>query len=407
MTLFSNPFRKKSAEILDTPDKIATALEEYLSSYQSETGMKVTKDTAMRAATVFGCVRVLCESVGMLPCKLFEQAGLSKNTATDHWLYQLLAVQPNGYMTPQEFWELVVANLSWSGNFYAYKVRVRDEVRELLPLANSSVKPKLGSDWVPEYEVTFANGKKETLTQDDIWHVRLFSKDGLNGLSPIAYARESIGLSLAAQKQGARWFANGVAPSGVLSTDSKLTNDAMDRLAKQFKEKHVGSSNISNPLILELGLKWLSTSMNAQDLQFLETRKFQRDEICAMFRVPPHMVANMDKATFSNIEHQSLSFVTNSLVPYLTRIEQRISIGLIPHGDRAKYFAKFNTGALLRGDMKARFESYRTGIQHGILSPNEARAFEDWNPREGGDIYLTPMNMTTDPEADESENKKP
>lgn len=402
MTLFRNPF-KKNIDIIDTPDKLDDAIHSYLSAYASHTGMTVTKDTAMRASTVFGCIRVLSESVGMLPCKLYEQVGDLKNPAIDHHLYRVISVAPNSYMTPQEFKELIVHDLCGDGNFYAYKNIVRGEVRELLPFRPSAVVAKLNKNWQPEYDVSFQDGTKKTLSQKEIWHVRLFTKNGLKGLSPIAYARDAIGLSLGAQEQGARWFKDGVAPSGILSTTETLTDASFARMQKEFKEKNGGLSNIHNPLILEGGLKWLSTSLTAEDMQFLETRKFQRDEICAIFRVPPHMVANLEKATFSNIEHQSLSFVTNSLVPYLTRIEERIQIGLLPPSDQTRFFAKFNANALLRGDIKSRFEAYMKGIQNGIMSPNEARAFEDWNPREGGDIYLTPLNMTTNPENEDDE----
>jgi HK97 family phage portal protein len=152
-------------------------------------------------------------------------------------------------------------------------------------------------------------------------------------------------------------------------------------------------------MILEMGLEWKPVGLNSEDSQFLETRKFQRDEICAIFRVPPHLVANLDKASFNNIEHLGLSFVNYSLIPYITRIESRINVGLLKKEDQGKYYAKFNVAALLRGDLQSRYESYGTGINWGILSPNDCRDLEDMNPRDGGDIYLTPLNMTTTPEA--------
>lgn len=220
----------------------------------------------------------------------------------------------------------------------------------------------------------------------------------------MAYARQAIALGLATEEHGARLFRNGAVTSGVLQTEQRLDDKAFERLQKQFNEDHIGLTNAHKPMILEMGLSWKPIALNQEDSQFLETRKYQRDEICAIYRVPPHMIANLDRATFSNIEHQSMSYVNYSLVPYLTRIESRIRVGLIPRSEQATHYAKFNTAALLRGDLQTRFDSYGKGINWGILSPNECREMEDRNPREGGDIYLTPTNMTTKPEAADAGN---
>lgn len=396
--MFSSLFRKET-QILDTPEKIAAALQDY----QTVTGQTVTTSRAMQMSTVFGCVRVLAESVGMLPCKLYQEAGRERKVATTHKTHQLISVAPNGYMTAQEFWELLVTCLCLRGNFYAYKVVALGQVQELLPINPGSVKPKLNDDWTVSYEVTFKSGQTKTLTQDEIWHVRLFTLDGLNGLNPIAYARQAIALGLSTEEHGSRLFTNGAVTTGVLKTEQTLTEEAFKRLKTQFHEEHAGVANTYKPMILEMGLDWKPISLNAEDSQFLETRKYQRDEICAIFRVPPHLVANLEKATFNNVENLGLAFVNYSLVPYLTRIEHRIKVGLLKQADQGKHYAKFNAGALLRGDLKGRYDSYGKGIQWGILSPNDCRENEDLNPREGGDIYLTPMNMTTKPEANDAD----
>ena len=343
----------------------------------------------------------------MLPCRLMEQNGRTRLPATSHPLYRLLNVAPNDYMTAQEFWELLTACLCLRGNFYAYKVKgLGDRVSELLPLDPGSVEPKLDANWNPVYRVTFRDGTSDVLTQDEVWHVRLMTLDGLVGLNPVAYAREAIALGLDTEEHGARLFRNGAVTTGVLQTEQTLSDAAFKRLKDDFAERHGGLANNHKPMILEGGLQWKPISLNAEDSQFLETRKFQRDEICGIFRVPPHLVASMERATFSNIEHQGLSFVNYSLVPYLTRIERRIQVGLMRPEDQTRYYAKFNSGALLRGDLKARYESYGRGIQWGILSPNECRELEDLNDREGGDVYLTPTNMTTMPEG-ASDEKTP
>lgn len=375
-------------------------------TYDSYTGRQVTTLRAMQMTAVFGCVRVLSESVGMLPCSLFQRTDKGKFPAVKERLYKLLSLKPNGYMTPQEFWELVMVCLCLRGNFYAYKVKAFGEVVELLPLNPDSVTPQLNERWEPVYSVTFPDGSRDVLTQEEIWHVRIFTLDGLKGVNPVAFARHAIALGLATEEHGSRLFGNGAITSGTLETDQLLSDEAFARLKSEFHEEHQGLGNAHKPLILEQGLKWKSISLNAEDAQFLETRKFQLEEICRMFRVPQHLVQNTDRATFSNIENLGRGFINYSLIPYLTRIEQRINIGLVKSDNIGEFYAKFNAGALLRGDTKSRFDSYKTAIQWGIYSPNECREFEDMNPREGGDMYLTPMNMTTDPNEDKEEAPK-
>lgn len=396
MGIFNKLFRRKGA-VIDSPQALS---EELGITYDSISGRHISGNKAMRMTTVFGCVRVLSESVGMLPCRLLEQSERNRTPAYGHNLYRLLNVAPNDYMTSQEFWELLITCLCLRGNFYAYKVAgLGNRVSELLPLDPGAVQPKLDSQWNPVYTVTFPDGSQDVLGQDKIWHVRLMTLDGLMGLNPIAYAREAIALGLDTEEHGAQLFRNGAVTTGVLQTEQSLSDKAYERLKSDFEERHGGLANNHKPMILEGGLSWKPISLNAEDSQFLETRKFQRDEICSIFRVPPHLVANMERATFSNIEHQGLNFVNYSLIPYLTRIEHRIRVGLLRPDEQGKYYAKFNAGGLLRGDLKARYDSYGKGIQWGILSPNDCRDIEDMNPRDGGDIYLTPTNMTTKPES--------
>lgn len=393
--------RKSGPQIIDTSEKLAQALG---AGYETNSGQQVTTTSAMQQLVVFNCVRVLAESVGMLPCSLFKQTGKQRVAATSNRLYPLLTVAPNGYMTAQEFWELLVACLCLRGNFYAYKVKALGNVVELLPINPDSVTPKLTDDWKVEYTVNFKSGPK-VLTQDEIWHVRLFTLDGLHGLNPIAYARQTLGLGQAMDAHAAKLFTNGAVTSGVLQTNQTLTDEAFKRLKTEFQGEHMGVANAHKPMILEMGLDWKPISLNAQDTQFIESKRLTEAQLCGLFRVPPHLVANMDKMTLNNIEHMGMSFVNYSLVPLITRIEHRIQVGLLNEKDRLTHYAKFNAGALLRGDLKGRYESYGKGIQWGILSPNDCRELEDLNPREGGDVYLTPMNMTTKPEASDDANK--
>lgn len=387
--------RKAGVQVIDTPEKLAQALG---TGYETNAGQRVTTTSAMQQLVVFNCVRVLAESMGMLPCRLLKQTGRVRLPATDHRLYPLITMAPNSYMTAQEFWEMLVACLCLRGNFYAYKVMALGNVVELLPLSPDIVTPKLKDDWSVEYKVNFESGV-QTLTQDEIWHVRLFTLDGLNGLNPIAYARQALGLGQAMDAHAAKLFTNGAVTSGVLRTEQQLTDEAFGRLKTEFQGEHMGVANAYKPMILEMGLDWKPISLNAQDTQFIESKKLTEAQICGLFRVPPHLVASMEKMTLNNIEHMGMSFVNYSLVPIMTRIEHRIQVGLLSEKDRLTHYAKFNAGALMRGDLKGRYESYGKGIQWGILSPNDCRELEDENPRDGGDIYLTPMNMTTNPEA--------
>lgn len=393
--------RKSDTQVIDTPEKLAQALG---AGYESNAGQRVTTTSAMQQLVVFNCVRVLAESMGMLPCRLLKQAGRVRLPATGHRLYPLITMAPNSYMTAQEFWEMLVACLCLRGNFYAYKVKALGNVVELLPLNPDIVTPKLKDDWTVEYKVNFKSGV-QTLTQDEIWHVRLFTLDGLNGLNPIAYARQALGLGQAMDAHAAKLFTNGAVTSGVLRTEQQLTDEAFGRLKEDFQGQHMGVANAYKPMILEMGLDWKPISLNAQDTQFIESKKLTEAQICGLFRVPPHLVASMEKMTLNNIEHMGMSFVNYSLVPIMTRIEHRIRVGLLNEKDRLTHYAKFNAGALMRGDLKGRYESYGKGIQWGILSPNDCRELEDENPREGGDIYLTPMNMTTKPEAADDADK--
>lgn len=386
---------KGDPQIIDTPEKLAQVLG---AGYETQSGQRVTTQSALQQLTVFNCVRVLAESIGMLPCRLLKQTGKVRLPANTHRLYPLLTMAPNGYMTAQEFWEMLVACLCLRGNFFAYKVVALGNVVELLPINPDSVTPRLKDDWTVEYTVNFKTGTK-VLTQDEIWHVRLFTLDGLNGLNPIAYARQALGLGQAMETHAAKLFTNGAVTSGVLQTSQELTDEAFNRLKTEFQGEHMGVANAYKPMILEMGLEWKPISLNAQDTQFIESKKMTEAQICGLFRVPPHLVASMEKMTLNNIEHMGMAFVNYSLVPIMTRIEHRIQVGLLNEKDRLTHYAKFNAGALMRGDLKGRYESYGKGIQWGILSPNDCRELEDENPREGGDVYLTPMNMTTKPEA--------
>jgi len=359
------------------------------------TGIDVTPDNALQANTVFACVRVLSESVASLPFILYERDGKAKKRATNKGLYSVLHDIANPKMTSFEYREFSMACLTLRGNAISeIEWTGNGEIKSLTPINPKYI-----------YEIKVVNGKlyyfilmpgkieNQVVSQDHIIHIPGFSTRGNWGLSPIQEARQSIGLALATEEFGARFFGNGASPGGVLQHPGQLNDPAYERMKKGWNETHQGLSNSHRIAILEEGTTYQQVGISPEDAQFLETRKFQANEIAKIFRVPPHMVGDLEHATFSNIEQQSLEFVIHSLRPWLVRWEQRVFKDLLQPSERKKYFAEFLVDGLLRGDIKSRYEAYSVGRQSGFLSANDVREKENMNPIDGGDEYLTPLNM--------------
>lgn len=389
-----NLFRKSATNKVLTSKDLEAVLR---GTSTSATGIHVDADSAARFGTVFACVKVRAESVGQLPMHLYEQKDRRKEKALKNPLYSLLHDAPNEAMTAQEFWEWVSASLDLNGNAYGYINWINGDIFEILPLNARwvTVKRDQKRDIYYSVRMEFDSAPSETkiYKSNQILHIRGMTLNGLTGASIIEHARETIGMGMALEKHGATFFKNGASPGGVLKTDAILSQEVYDRLKDSWDSRQGGMDNAHRTAILEAGTSWQSVGITLRDAQFLEGRKFSRTDIAGLFRVPPHLIGDLERATFSNIEQQGLDFVIHGLMPTLTRIEQRIRLQLIKKEDRAKFFAKFNVGGLVRGDMSARAAFYNSMIQNGAISPNEIRDLEDWNPRDGGDIYLTPMNM--------------
>lgn len=381
------PFKKKT-KITDSADLLREL------EGESDGMVSVSSKSASQLSAVFSCVRVISESIGMLPLSIYEKSGESRKKLNGS-LYSLLAIAPNDWMTAQEFWEMAGVHLGFNGNFYAYINRVGDEVVELLPITGM-VRKKQGKDFEVWYEVTI-NGSVTHVPHDNILHIPLFTDNGLTGMSPIAKAKNTFGIAQKSEDLNFKLVGNASRPGGILSTAANLTPEQMAQYQEAWEKKHSGGNNFRTA-ILGNGFTYTPTSVSSGELQFLEMRKFTRTEIAGLYRIPPHMIADMEAATFSNIENQGQSFVTHCLMPYLTRIENRVRMQLIPKDKWATVYAKFNVGALVRGDMEARGNFYTKLVQNGALSPNEIRELEDRPPRDGGDIYLTPMNMLVNSE---------
>lgn len=379
--------RRKSSEIITSHDLAALLI-----NSESGTGVEVTPSSAMRHAAVYACVKVLAESIGQLPLKVYRDGGESKQREKSHALQKLLR-KPNEFQTGQEFWEQCVSHMKLRGNFYAFTSRdANGLVLEMLPFRLGAVTPKLRKDYSVVYEVSFQDGTTDVLGPSQVLHIKNPSVDGVEGLSDIGQLRESIGLGIAMERHGSRLFKNGARPQGILRTAEILDDESFNRIKKSWDDAHGGIDNAHKTAILEAGLEYQGMSMNNQDAQFVDARGLTRSEIAGAFRVPPHKIGDLQHATFSNIEHQAQEFVVDALMPIITRIENRLRVSLFDPVDE-DLFAKFTVSSLLRGDMKARADFYMKLQQAGALSPNEIRDLEEMNPRDGGDIYLTPMNM--------------
>lgn len=361
----------------------------------STSGRDVTPMSSLQSVAVYACVRVLAESIGTLPLITYRRlTPRGKERATDHPLYRVLHDRPNPEMTSVELRECIVGHLALRGNAYLEIVRDTDmRVRELWPLRPDQMRvDRTGPGGRLAYYYTM-QGIERPVAPSTICHIRGISGDGVHGWSPIALARDAIGLTLATEEYGARWFSGGARPGGVLQTQGHLTQEAAERLRDSWNQAHQGLDGAHRVAVLEEGVTWQQIGIAPEDSQFLETRKFQTNEIARLFRVPPHMIADLERATFTNIEHQSLDFVVHTLRPWLVRIEQAFLRDLFNGPMDRDYYPEFLVDGLLRGDLQARYTAYATARNWGWLSVNDIREIENLNDVPDGDIYLQPLNM--------------
>lgn len=367
--------------------------------YQTATGLRVSPESALRIAAVFACVRVVSETVASLPCIIYKRLpNGGKERATNHPLYKIMHDRPNQLQTAFEFWEMMQGHLELRGNAYAEIISANGRViDELQPIHPDRVIVKRLPSGRLQYEIrSYFGSSIEVKTQDEILHFRGISSDGLVGMSTIGVMAESIGAGLAAQEFAARFFENDSTPSGVLTHPKSLTEAAHERIKKSWRDAHSGAMQHS-VAVIEEGMTYANIGISNKDSQLLEARQFSRADIASGFRVPLHKIGDLTRATFSNIEQQNIEFATDCIRPRAVRIERRINSYLIDalnFGNREEYFCEFLLEALMRGDQPSRYRSYAIGRQWGWLSPNEIRAMENQNPiANGGDDYLTPLNM--------------
>lgn len=354
----------------------------------SEAGETVTPETSLRVSTVAACVRVIAETVATLPVHIYERMPSGrKRYAADNDLNYVLRTRPNPWQTPFEFFELMTAHCALRGNSYALIYPgAYGATSELWPLHPSRMSVERLENNSLRYTYTEPNGKKTAYRQDEIFHLRWTSFDGLMGASPITVASNPIGLAMATDKYGAKYFKNGSKPGGILTTDNPLDKKQREGIKSSWQDAHSGADNAHKVAVLSSGMKWQAIGVSNDDGQFLETRKFQVADIARIFRVPLHMIGDLDRATFSNIEAQGIEFVNQCIGAWVSRWEQAIVRDLI--SDDERYYAKFNVDALKRGDSAARSSFYQGMINTGVLTINEAREFEELDPVEGGDTIL-------------------
>lgn len=362
--------------------------------HTSAAGVSVTPDTALGYAAVWACVRVLSQTIAALPLKLYERQGDNRHVASEFYLYPLLHDQPNPLMSSLEFREALQGHLLLWGNAYCeIEYDNGGRIKALWPLRPDRMESwsRVGDMLV--YKFRMPDNSLVTLRGDRVWHLRGWSSDGLIGYSPIQVHRQAIGLGIAAEEYGARFFGNDARPGGVLVHPGKLRDDSAKRLQKAWHENYGGLGQSHRTAVLEEGVTYQTIGIAPDDAQFLETRKFQVSEIARIFGVPPHKIGDLDRATFSNIEHQAIEFVTDSLQPWLVRWEQSIRLQLMTEQERARYYPEFLVDSLLRGDTVTRYQAYAVARQNGWMSANDIRKLENMNEIDGGDVYLVPLNM--------------
>lgn len=360
------------------------------------TGIRVDEKNALKFIAVLACIRILSETVASLPLPLYRRLEpRGKEKAYNHPLYPVLHDVANPEMTSFALRETLQAHAASWGNAYAeIEWSNGGWVKALWPLRPDRVEPRrINGELV--YELTLPNGQPRPLAKERVLHIHWLGFDGLKGYSPIGLAKEAIGLGLATEQYGARFYKNNGRPGGYLETDQALSDTAYDRLKKWWGQRHEGLENAHRLAILEEGLKFHDVGFPPGEAQFLETRKFQVVEIARLYRVPPHMLADLDRATFANIEHQGLEFVQYSMHPWFARWEQTMNMRLLSEAERRRYFVEFLVDGLLRGDIKSRYEAYAVARQNGFMNGDEIRERENMNPMPDGqgEVYFAPLNM--------------
>ncbi len=360
-------------------------------------GVEIDETNALEVPAVWKCVKILAESIASLPLHLYERDGDARSKAPKHSYYDLVHTRPNPEMSSIQYREAQVMHIALWGNHYSEKeMNGAGETKALWPLNPARVTPFRTDAGKLAYEFRPLTGETIILRREQVLHIPGLSFNGITGLSPIGYARESLGLSKALQQFGAGLFSKGALFSGIIEHPGQIkTDEAWNRFQKRWREAHSGLSSAHRVAILEEGMTYNKIGIPPNDAQFLETRKFQDKDIYGFYRIPPHLAADLDDATYSNITEQSLEFVIYTLTPWLVRFEQALNIQLLSERERKRYFFEHLVDGMLRGDPQKRWTAYKTGSEIGVLCPNDIRRLQNMNPipkEKGGDDYHVPKN---------------
>jgi HK97 family phage portal protein len=382
-------FLRKSKPLVGNSKELFDLVVEIINSASS--GIKVTPEQALQVPAFFSSVRVIAEAISHMPFHLLEkdEAGNVKK-ATDHSLYEILHDLPNSWQSSSEFRQEMMIRAQRDGHAFAHIVRAGRKVKELVPYKTGEVTFERASDGTYFYQ----DKDKKRLDPQTIFRVSGFT-DGLAGeVTTQICMKESIALAFAAEVYGAAFFNNGARPGLIFKHPGKISTEAKQNFLDQIKEKFTGKSS-GNNLMLQEGMDVTKITFTNDEAQYLETRKLARSEISGAAGCPPHKIGDLEKATFSNIEQQSLEFYTGSVLHWCVRWEQAVYRDLLTAAERKKYYAKINVDGLLRGDIATRMEAYTKAIHYGIMNANEVRAKEDLNKRSDadGESYFRPANI--------------
>lgn len=388
-----NPFARMFRARDKPTDAVSSAPTFYFGT--SASGKAVNPSSAIQVSAVYACVRVIAETIASLPFHVYETTENGSRKAPEHPLYRLIHDEPNKEMTSFILRETMLAHLLLYGNAYCQIIRTgRDKIDSLYPLLPDKMEVDRDAGGLLTYTYTTSDGKRWRLDPRDVLHIPGLGFDGVMGYSPIALEKSAIGLGIAAEEYGSKFFSNGARPSGILTHPNTVKDPAA--LRASWNAAYGSSSNASRVAVLEEGMTFVPLSLPNNEAQFLETRKFQVSEICRIFRVPPHMIGDLDRATFSNIEHQSIDFAVHTIRPWLVRIEQAVNRALFSEKEKGRFYVQFNLDGLMRGDYKSRMEGYAIARQNGWMSANDIRELENMNAmsdEEGGNAYLVNGNM--------------
>jgi HK97 family phage portal protein len=359
------------------------------------TGKTVSDVTAMNVSAFYAGVRLISETMGMLPVFIYRRLGGSaKEKFPEHPLFDILHTKPNEWQDALQWHEMMTSHAIMWGNGYSEIVPGRrGPVDQLIPLnPKRMMEVRLEADGKLRYVYMLQNGEKKTYFQNEIFHLKGFGY-GLAGISLLTAMQETLGIALGTEEHAGRYFGNAAVPSGIVEHPGTMSGQAQDNFKKGFNEDYASVSRHHTVMVLEEGMTWKQMTVSNKDSQFLESRKYHVNDIARWLRLPPHLIGDLEKATFDNITEQDLEFVKYAMLPWVKRYEQahQTQLFMAPK----TFFAEYNLEALLRADYKTRMDGHQIAITNGILSRNEVRELENRNPYAGGDQFLTPLNMTT------------